>query len=516
MARELTREESEKRERQAAEREAKRQAREEEKERLKREELKRLNAQLRAARKAKRQAAAEALRGKWRRRTSAAAGFLAMVVKKAECVYDGAAAGLSRFAARKYSLPVFILIAFFCLWVTAYIGGYNLFHLKTGMQFTFYQFYLCDFSAGFCSRVIVGAITGLFLDKVSVPQMTAIANGAVIVSFVLFALVIGAVLRKGLRERAFVPVLLAVVLLFEPVIVQSNFMFLGTLDVYVLICFLCILCSYGTSVFYAAAPLFSGLALMVHYHYLFSFFPAVMALLVYDSFLGQTKQKRLCGAVSSGFTAASTGSLFVYLVFFAKNHLKCTADEFYHRMVSRFDVTPGMRGRLENIMNGNTVFRDYFDYYIFGYNEGTYYYGSGGSFIDFLRRDRQSRVTASLYAKYFAYTLPVFLAFFILWMICVSRQKGSRRLPYLAFACIPLALFPELFISSDVPRWMSATLTCQFAVLFAVFRQGDTTVREILRGSEGKIFVRKLVCILCAAVYIAVMMYIGRDMPMFF
>lgn len=515
MARELTREESEKRERLAAEREAKKQAREEEKERLKREELERLNAQLRVARKAKRQAAVEALHGKWSRMTSAVVDSWMRVVKKMVCVYNRAATGLSRFAAKKHSLPVFILIAFFGFWFTALIGGYNLFHLTTEMQFTFYQFYLCDFSAGFCSRVIVGAITGLFLDKVSVPQMTAIANGAVIVSFVLFALVIGPVLRKGLREKAFLPVLLAVVLLFEPVIVQSNYMFLGTLDVYVLICFLVILCAYGTPVFYVAAPLFSWLALMVHYHYLFSFFPAVAALFVYSIFLGREKKTRSAGLASFGVTAASTCSLFVYLVFFAKSYLKCTADEFYERMVARFDVFPAMRIGLEKIMDGNVLFRDYFDYNIFGYYNGTYYYGSGSSFIDFLRRDRISRTIPSLYSKYFAYTLPVFIAFILIWIVCASRQKGSRRLPYIAFACIPLALFPELFISSDVPRWMSATLTCQFAVLFAVYRQGDTAVREILRGSDEKTFVRKFVCVLCAAVYIAVMMYIGRDMPMF-
>lgn len=512
MAKELSEAEKDKRERLTAEREEKKLARQAEKQRQEREELERLNAQLRAARKAKRKAAADDLRNKGSRFFSVAETGLKQTVRKADALYNRAAAALSRFSARKISLPILIVIAFFGFWFTAYVGGHNLFHLQTKMLFTFYQFYLCDFSAGFCSHVIVGAVTTLFLDKVSIAQMTAIANAAVIVSFVLFALIIGLVLRKGLRERAFVPVLLAAVLLFEPIIVQSNYLFLGTLDVYVLILFLCILCTYGTPLFYFAAPVGSALAMVVHYHYLFSFFPAVMALFLYDMFLGPEKRKRVRGTVGFGVTAVTSGSLFLYFVFFAKDHLKCTADEFYERMLSRFDVSTAVRRSLEQIM-GSPIFRDYFDYYIFGYHNGSYHYDSNIGFIDFLRQDRLNRTSVSLYYKYFAYALPVFIAFFVLWSICASRQKGSRRLPYLAFIGISLALFPELFISTDVLRWMSATLTCQFALLFAVYRNGDPAVRTVLCGSGGKAFVRRLICLVCAAVYIAVMMHIGRALP---
>ena len=430
-------------------------------------------------------------------------------------VNDRVAAALSRFASKRFTLPLFVVFSFFCLWLTAAIGGYNLFHLKKEIQFTFYQLYLCDFSAGFCSRVIVGAIIGLFMDTVSIAQMKAIANGAVIVSFVLFSFVIGQVLRRGLKERAFAPVLFAAVLLFEPVVVQSNYLFLGTLDVYTLILFLCTLCAYGTPFFYIAAPVFSALGLMVHYHYFFSFLPAVMALTVYDIFLGQTKRRRVAGAVGAGATGVTSGGLFLYLVFFAKNHLKCTPDEFFERMAARFDISVGARARLESLLNGSVVFRDYFDYYIFGYYEGDYYYGSGISFIDFLRRDRISRTDTALYFKYFAYTFPVFVAFIVFWLICSYRQKGSRRIPYVVFACVTLALFPELFISSDVPRWVSATLTCQFALLFAVYLNGDAMVRTVLGGSEKKALVQKSACVACAVVYIAVMLYVGRALPIF-
>ena len=383
------------------------------------------------------------------------------------------------------------------------------------MQFTFYELYLCAFSAGFCSRVIVGAVTALFLDKVSIAQMTAIAGGAVAVSFVLFAFVIGSVLRKGFRERAFVPVLLAVVLLFEPIVVQSNYLYLGTQDVYVLILFLCLICVYGTPLFCVAAPVLSGLALVVHYHYLFSFFPAVMALFVYDFFLGEKRNRRVMGAVGFGVTAASSGPLFLYLVFFAKNHLKCTADEFYEHMVSRFDVSPVMRLQLEEILDGSVIFREYFDYYIFGYHKGVYHYDSSVGYIDYLRQDRLDHTSVSLYYKYFAYALPVIAAFVILWAACARREKGSRRLPYIAFAGILLALFPELFMSTDVLRWMSATLTCQFAVLFAVYCRGDGAVKALLGGSDKKTAARKLVCCCCAAAYIVAILLIGRNLPMF-
>ena len=516
MARELSEEEKRKKEHLTAERAAKQKEQQAKKEQREREELERLNARLRTARKAKRRAVKDDLRDKQARFFSTLIAPLKQVFRKTKTAYDRLTALLSLFAAKKIALPVFIFVAFFCLWLNAYVGGYNLFHLTTKMQFTFYQFYLCDFFAGFCSRVIVGAVTGLFLDTVSIAQMTEIAKGAVIVSLILYALIIGAVLRKGVRERAFVPVLMAAVMLFEPIIVQVSFPFLGTLDVYILILFLCVLWSYGTPVFYVVAPVCSVLGLLVHYHYLLTFFPAVIALFVYEICMEQKKSRRIVSAVSFGFTAVSTCSLFFYLVLYAKNHLKCTADEFFEHMMSRFDISPAARSSLEKLMGGNAIFRDYFDYYIFGYYKGEYYYNSGGSFIELLSQERQARTAVSLYEKYVAYTLPVFVAFFVLWAICISRQKGLRRLPYIAFACIVLALFPELFISSDVPRWFAMTLTCQFALLFAVYRRGDTTVCSLLGSPGGKTFAIKLACLLCAGIYVTVMMYIGRDLPIFY
>lgn len=517
MARELPEEEKERKERLAAEREAKKREKQAEKERIEREELKKLNAQLRDAKKARRKAEADGRKEKAANAFSAANARLNGVFEKAAGKYEKTAEALSRFASKGYALPVLIAAAFLGICLTALIGGYNAFGFDTEMQFTFYQFFLCDFSAGFVSRVIVGAVTSLFLDAVSIEQMTAIASTAVLISLVLLAVIIGAALRKGLKERAFVPVLFALVMTFEPVIVQSNYMFLGTLDVYSLIVFLLTLITYGTPLFYVAAPLLSLLGMTVHYHYMFSFFPAVIALFVYDTFLAEKKSRRVGSAAGLCVTAASGGSLFLYFVFFAKDHLQCTADEFYDLMVSRFDVTPYVRKSLEKVMDGNAVFRDYFDYYIFGYNKGAFYYDSGADFIDFLRRDRIARAPGSLYAKYFALALPVLLAFAALWMVCAAGRKGSRKLPYIAFACILLALFPELFISSDVPRWFSATLTCQFALLFAVYLRGDRTVREILSPREDtRVFRKKCVCMLCAAVYIIAVLIVGRKMPMFY
>ena len=537
MERELSEEEIEKRERLAEERERKRLARQAEKERVEREELAKLNAQLRSAKKARRKAAADSVVNSGRRSLIAAANMMrtksaaaaessASALKKllrrcgALCFRcasfcDRCADCLSRFALKKYSLPAIILFSFFALWLTAFVGGHNMFALKTQMQNTFYELYLCDFSAGFCSRVLVGAVVGLFLDKISISQMTQIANGAVVVSFVLLALITGIVLRKGLREKAFAPVALAVLLLFEPVVVQSNYLFLGTLDVYVLICYLLILCSYRTPAFYIVAPALSALALIIHYHYVFSFFPAVAALFLYDLFLGKDRRSRTLGGVGFGVTSAVTVPFFFYLVFFAQNHLKCTADEFYEHMVSRFDVSPGVRATLQKLFDGDVILRNYFDYYIFGYHDGGYHFDNPFHYVYYLFQHRVGKTAGSIYLKFSAYTVPVLIVFIALWWLCAKSQKGIRRLPYILFACLPLALVPEIYISTDVPRWASTTLTCQFTLLFAVYMRGDEGVRKLFCGSDRRTSLRRLFWIACAAVYIAVMMAIGRHMPIF-
>ncbi len=517
MAREFSDAEREKKERLASEREAKKREKQAEKERIEREELKRLDAQLRNARKTRRKTEADVRKKNAANAFSAAEARVKSTFEKVGSRYEKAEEALSRFASKKFALPVLIVIAFLGCFLTALIGGYNAFGFDTDMQFTFYQLSLCDFSAGFVSRVIVGAVISLFCDTVTIKQMNVIACAAVLVSLLLFAVIIGAVLRKGLRERSFLPVLLAVVLMLDPIVVQSNYKFLGTLDVYTLIIFIITLCTYGTPVFYIAAPVLSVLGMTVHYHYLFSFFPAVAALFVYDMFLSEKKSRRIRSTAGLFVTAAAGCGSFYWFVFMAKDHLKCTADEFCDRMVSRFDVPLWTRRGLEQIFDGCPIFRIYFDYYIFGYHKGVYHYDSKTDFVDYLRIDRLNRTNVALYYKYFPLVLPLLIAFIVLWMVCASRQRGSRKLPYIAFACIQLALFPELFISTDILRWMSAVLTCQFALLFAIYLRGDKTVRELLPPrKDGGALRGKCVCILCAAVYITVMLIAGRDLPMFY
>ena len=62
---------------------------------------------------------------------------------------------------------------------------------------------------------------------------------------------------------------------------------------------------------------------------------------------------------------------------------------------------------------------------------------------------------------------------------------------------------------------MSMTLTCQFALLFTVYSQGNETIKAILSGFDKKTMVQKLVYLFCAVAYIVVILRIGRNLPVF-
>lgn len=517
MAKELSEEELEKRERAAAEREAKKRARELEKKRKEREEIRRLNAEIRSARRARLKASsAEAAK-----KTGAALnGGKNALVNGVNTVcdrlgnfYTRAGNAFVSFGSNILSLPVCILVSFGLLCFSAAIGGYLPFVSSKEVFCPYYQFYLCDFSACFCSRVIVGAVTALFLDKVSVAQMSAIANAAVVVSLVLTAVFAGVAARSGFRKGKLVPVLLALICVTDPVISQVNAMFLGTIDVYVLILFFLMAACFGTKAFYFAAPVLSFAAMTVHYHYFFSFFPAVAALFVYGVVSGENGKKT--GYLVSGAGTAVVGcSSFIYFVFFAKDHLKCTAEEFYDRMLSRFDISPFRAEAVKVINEGDTILRNYFDYYIFGLNKGSYYYGSTSDFIGFLRDWREGNTAMSLYTKYFLIAAPLLAAFIFLWLRCAAKAKGARKLPYIAFACIIAALIPELFISTDVPRWIMMTLAAQFTLFFVVYAKGDEVLTAAVSFGNGRTAAVKRTAVLTAVlVYIAVMLVVGKDLP---
>ena len=79
----------------------------------------------------------------------------------------------SDFASKKYSIPLFFVFAFFCLFVSAEIGGFNVLDITGDKNEAGTFLYLLDYRVGFTTRLLVGAVLGLFTDKITPTLISA-------------------------------------------------------------------------------------------------------------------------------------------------------------------------------------------------------------------------------------------------------------------------------------------------------------------------------------------------------
>ena len=388
---------------------------------------------------------------------------------------------VSLFSEKKISVPVCILVVLVIYIGIAYLTGFHVFGL-TVLPPTM-QFYVCDYSVGFCSRLFVGAVIALFSDKVTIAQMNAIINTAIFISLIGQAVIVGIFLRIALKNKSVPATMMGLLMLTNPLGIVENICAPGLLDVYLLILFFLWLLLFKTPAVIVVTPIFCFTGLAIHYEFLFTFLPPILTLLLYYAFLAEKKRVRIESWLA--FVIGSVVSLvfFFYFVFYAKNNLKMTSDEFYLYMLSRLSITKNEKEAL-TLWMGAPLFRTYFDYYIFGQNEGYDFFHNFSEFFSTLNHLAFSQFNVSMFLRDLVLFSPTYILASVIWGKCAAREKGVRKIPYILFIGQALVLIPELFLSTDIWRWFSATLLTQFFVFAVVYTDKYALVHRIIDKTE--------------------------------
>ena len=390
---------------------------------------------------------------------------------------------LSSFAESPWSVPVFILAAAACYTGITYYAGFKLFGL-TAYPPT-YQFYVCDYSVGLCSRLFVGAVIGLFTDRVSIQLMSLIINSAVCFSLAAQAVIAGLLLRTGLKNRSVPAALMGLLMMTNPLAVVENMSSPGLLDVYLLVLFLLWLALLKTPLIAFVTPIFCLVGMAIHYEFLFSFLPPMLTLLLYYAFFAEKKRVRIGRWIAFAGGGSASVASFYYFVFLSKNYLRLTSEEFYQHMLARFSLTVSQRDALTGLM-GAPIYRPYFDFYIFGQYQNYDYFKNIGDFFEFLKNWTIKGFDGGMLYKDLCLFLPVFLFAAVIWGICASKEKGLKKLPYLCFIGQALVLVPELIISTDIWRWVSAALLSQFFVFSMVYFDKGAALHRVTDHTKMK------------------------------
>lgn len=381
-----------------------------------------------------------------------------------------------RFAARPFSLPVYILLAAAVYYGITRLCGFDPLFLQAHLA-TF-QFYLCDYSVGFCTRLFVGAVIALFTDKVSVALMSVIIRTAVIAALSVQAVMVGVFSRTACKKRSVFAALLGVLFLTDPLIVVGHMSAPGLLDPYLQLVFFAWLALWKTPFRLISTPVVCFVGMAIHYEFLFMYLPPMLTLLLYDAVFANKKTARANGWISLAEGSTVSAALTVYFVFFFNRNLKMTADEFFDHMISRFDATTEEMGRYTLLM-GAPIFREYFDYNIFGENPTYGTFETPAEFLAMMRTWAATHFSARQFWASFSVAAGVLVIPLVFWVICAIREKGWRRVPYLGFAAQTLVLIPVLLLSTDIWRWMMAAMISQMSVFIAVYLDGDAVLHGI-------------------------------------
>lgn len=404
------------------------------------------------------------------------------VPKKAAAALGRAETLVSAFFSHKLTFLPLAAFVFFLYYEFAAYGSFDLLSMVSHARECTYQFYLCDYSVGFCSRLLLGALISLFRDTVNLTFITRLANASLLACILLQSLLTGIVLRRALEKRDLLMLVISFLFVLNPLTTLENAPMNGSLDPYIMILFLVWLFFADATAATVLAPFLSVVCMTIHYEYLFTFLPPVLALLLYKACCGETKKSRLINGCGFFTTALSSGGLFIYFVFFAKNFLKLTSDEFYEAMASRFNITANAEAKLRSMYAGNLLYRYYFDYYIFGEYEGPGDYGEPENFLSFLSNYTKAHTYIGTCKTFLPFVLPPLILFASLWIACMIKEKGIRRLPYLSFIGIMLVLVPTLIISTDAWRFTGAVLISQFAILFTLYRDKNSVLHMLLNS----------------------------------
>ncbi len=390
-----------------------------------------------------------------------------------------------RFASSRLSIPVFAVLCFGVICAISYMHGYKIFSSSFSVSGLFHCLYVGDFSIGLSSRLLIGSLISLFTDTVTKQSIDITARIFLYISFILQSVFTALVVRRGIAEKNIFMLLLSVIFIVCPVTVCAYTLFFGVLDLfnYVIFIISVIVIVKGKSSVQFLVPVLSVIGLLIHYSYFLAFFPAVFVLSLYRT-VNSEGAKIKTEAFSLGINSAVSVGGFFYLTLLAKNFLVMAPEQMLEYVHSKTDST---------VM----IYDNYLLYYLYDIFIGEQMPDAVTSLSALINKNNELRSIGNT-IQYLLFIALILVIFWFVSAILVKKEKGKGRLPFIAACVMPLALVPELILSSDSWRWIASTSFCMFFVLFSFWIMKVPALTELLENIKKKIPLKaSLIAVLC-------------------
>ena len=324
--------------------------------------------------------------------------------------------------------------------------------VSTTLAYPAATLYLLDFNFYIGSRTFIGSVLTLLTEHITYQQIFAL-NTAVYAAMILafFALGIHTV-KIAVKEDNNFMFLIAALFIVCPYSVMQYANWVGTYDIY--LCLFAVLCGVlsGTKRMHWLCPVICVIAIFTHYAFVFSYFPAVLSVQIYDII---TREKRKSAIVSAVLGFAASFASAVYCGFFANNTIRMTRDELYAYMENRLGMP---------VENKPYIDSYYFDEDVFGMLSGF----------------KNSIVNDEFIKNFVLFFLPVMLLFVALWCYYIIKNSNKQTVAGVFFVLTAVCSFALIFLIIEAPRWQAAAILSQFIILFAVMKKKDSVVIDLL------------------------------------
>ena len=377
---------------------------------------------------------------------------------------------------------------FFCLFVFVTVYMFTVGNHLQGWKVSehFLAFYAVDFSLGFCSRFLPGAVYRVLFGNVDPVAVSVIS----VVLLVLFFAGLCAVLERLICscDQEHRPLCLFFVLLFVtgPAAFSLFTQWLGVIDVYwIFLCLLFVVLLRTRRGYYLIPAVGVGLV-FVHYGALICYVPMMAVLLLYR--IAHTDEKKEHNALWTVLLlfAAASALLTGYFILFERKNLPYTMEEFNAILHAR-----------------GAPYTYYYDYNIYrnmssagDMSVEAYIYGSGNPFVTFLRSVwMQIKMTVFLHLR------NGFPRDYVLSLLAVSPVVGAVTAVFFArfrdpenrgflkkavYLLQPLLFFASLILSalfsSDTYRWLTHCFLALMTVFLMVAAYEGDRFWETVRG----------------------------------
>ncbi len=191
-----------------------------------------------------------------------------------------------------------------------------------------YSFYCVDFSLGFCTKLLPGAIYNLLIGKYDETAITIYVKALVVIVFILISIIFERILKAAetaKRKEAFFFVC------FAAVVVYFSFFRAGLaylLDFHWIIAAVFFIIFLSNKKLYVFIPLALLYAVMTHYVSCICYVAICLLILLYKAYITEEKKEKyfLFGIFGISFAAAL--AIFAYMLFFELDNVKISYPQF--------------------------------------------------------------------------------------------------------------------------------------------------------------------------------------------